>query len=262
MKNEQYIESGILELYVCGLLTPEENQEIYKLAQNNPEIQDEILTIEKSLIALSSSFSPLNPAENYERIKEKIKVKQKFTKEKKTKKTHFIYNFGWFVSALLLIFVFHFYNLAVQNQKLIKLEQEKSIKIKKELLVSKEKNKEILNCLRIIRSKYQKVINLVGQPIAPNTHAKVYWNKSTQEVFIDASGLPIPPAGMVYQVWSFKLNPLRPTNIGLLNNFQENELRLFGVKSIIDAETFGITLEPAGGSLHPNIAELYVLGQQ
>ena len=262
MNNTAYIESGILELYVCGLLSPEQNTEIFEKAQNNPEIQDEINAIEKSLVALSSSFSPLNSVENFDRIKEKLKVKQKVKKEKKSTKTHFLYNFGWFVSAIMCIAFCYFYNRMSQTENLLNQAESKSIALQREIEKGKEKNKEIQKCLSIIRNKNQTIINLVGQPITPNTQAKLYWNKYTQEVFIDASGLPSPPSGMVYQVWSFKLNPLRPTNIGLLNNFDANELRLFGVQSIVEADTFGITLEPKGGSFSPTIEELYVLGKQ
>jgi hypothetical protein len=52
-------------------------------------------------------------------------------------------------------------------------------------------------------------------------HHPLYWNKETEVVYIDAAGLPEPPKGMVYQVWALKLNPLTPTSIGLLDNFDK-----------------------------------------
>jgi hypothetical protein len=71
--------------------------------------------------------------------------------------------------------------------------------------------------------------------------AKVYWNKETEVVYIDAAGLPEPPKGMVYQVWALKLNPLTPTSIGLLDNFDKNNSRIFAVSNTGD-EALG-TLE-------------------
>jgi hypothetical protein len=38
MENKEYIESGILELYVYGLLSETENEEVTTMAKNNPEI--------------------------------------------------------------------------------------------------------------------------------------------------------------------------------------------------------------------------------
>lgn len=40
--------------------------------------------------------------------------------------------------------------------------------------------------------------------------------------YIDASGLPTPPEGMVYQVWALKLEPvLTPTSIDCLTRMQQ-----------------------------------------
>ena len=50
MENKEYIESGILELYVYGLLTESENDEVNAMANKNPEIKAEIISIEKAII--------------------------------------------------------------------------------------------------------------------------------------------------------------------------------------------------------------------
>lgn len=47
---EDYIKSGILELYVLGLTSDEENLEIAKLADSNAEVQNEINAITNALI--------------------------------------------------------------------------------------------------------------------------------------------------------------------------------------------------------------------
>jgi anti-sigma-K factor RskA len=81
-------------------------------------------------------------------------------------------------------------------------------------------------------------------------------------VYVDATGLPEPPQGMVYQVWSLKLKPaLTPTSIGLLDNFTQDNNRIFTVSNTSDAEAFGITLEPTGGSTTPTMEQLYTLGK-
>jgi anti-sigma-K factor RskA len=90
----------------------------------------------------------------------------------------------------------------------------------------------------------------------------VYWNKETQVVYVDATGLPEPPDGMVYQVWSLQLSPtLTPTSIGLLENFDKDDTKMFSVNGTSNAEAFGITLEPAGGSKTPTMEQLYALGK-
>ncbi|WP_310556864.1 cupin domain-containing protein [Flavobacterium sp.] len=60
---ENYINSGILELYVFGMTTDDENSEIAKLAANNIEIKNEIDAIEKAMQITSETFAPeISPA--------------------------------------------------------------------------------------------------------------------------------------------------------------------------------------------------------
>ena len=54
---------------------------------------------------------------------------------------------------------------------------------------------------------------LAGQKVSPNSYAKVYWDKTSNSIYLDAQGLPAPPKGKVYQVWSLKMSPLMPTSI-------------------------------------------------
>lgn len=81
-------------------------------------------------------------------------------------------------------------------------------------------------------------------------------------VYVDASGLPEPPEGKGYQIWSLKLQPqLTPTSIGLLADFKGDKDKVFTVKKTGDTEAFGITLEPADGSKSPTMEQLYTLGK-
>jgi hypothetical protein len=44
-----------------------------------------------------------------------------------------------------------------------------------------------------VRDVNNTVVALGGQAVAPESSAKVYWNKETQVVYVDAAGLPEPP---------------------------------------------------------------------
>ena len=105
------------------------------------------------------------------------------------------------------------------------------------------------------------IVPLAGQEVSPTSFAKVYWNQETHTVYVDGAGLPEPPEGYVYQVWALKLNPLTPLSIGLLDDFTGDNKRIFAVDNVVEAEAFGITLEPAGGSATPTLEQLYTLGK-
>ncbi len=60
---EDYINSGVLELYVLGMTTEEENIEITKSAAENAVIRNEIEAIENALQLTSESIAPeISPA--------------------------------------------------------------------------------------------------------------------------------------------------------------------------------------------------------
>jgi len=261
MEAQEYIESGILELYVYGLLSEKENLEIAELAKNNPEVDQEIISIEKAIIALSSSFSPFHSVENFEKIKARLELKHGKVVDMKPASNWSQY-VGWAAAVLLLL------GLGYQTLELTKTKEAISTvgneknKIQRDYAFLDQQNKQTEKNLSIVRDIKNTGVTLGGQAVSPTSFAKVYWNKQTKTTYIDAAGLPTPPKGMVYQVWSLKLSPvLTPTSIGLLDNFEGNRQKIFAVSQTDSAEAFGITLEPAGGSLTPTMEQLYTLGK-
>lgn len=261
MDTKQYIDSGILELYVYGLLSETENLEIAALAKVHSEINDEIISIEKAIVALSSTFSPFHSVANYEKIKAKLELKYGKVVEMKPEKSRYSY-MGWAAAVLLLIGIgYQYQQLNITNNQVVEISSEKEnlIKTVDSLGI---KNKTIETSLAVIRDPKNTIVTLGGQAVSPTSSAKIYWNKETQMVYVDASGLPKPPKGKVYQVWALKLAPvLTPTSIGLLKNFDANDEKLFAVSDTRYAEAFGITLEPEGGSTSPTMEQLYTLGK-
>lgn len=261
METKEYIDSGILELYVYGLLNETENMEVSQMAKNNPEINNEIISIEKAIVNLSTSFSPFLSVENFTKIKSKLDIKHSPQVIEMRPKNNRLEYLGWAAAIALLIGVGYQYNNQIQfKNDIVNLEKEKS-KLNEVVVSAENKNKQIKQALDVVRDKKNTVITLGGQTVAPQSFATVYWNKETEVVYVDASGLPEPPEGMVYQVWSLKLKPtLTPTSIGLLENFKDENNKIFAVSKTSDAEAFGITLEPAGGSKSPTMEKLYTLG--
>lgn len=260
MKNKELIESGNLELYVFGLLSETENAEIAKIAAEDVEVRNEIISIEKSVIALSSSFAPNLSAENYNKIKQKLDLDTDVIQLRP--KSNISQYVGWAAAAIFLIGCGYFYSIQQNNEK--EIDNLLDNKNKLEITISnKEKlNNQINASYAVLKDENNVVVKLAGQAISPTSSAKVYWNNKTNKVFVDASSLPTPPNGMVYQVWSLKLAPtLTPTSIGLIDNAENKMKYLIEVDGTVGAEAFGITLEPAGGSKSPTMEQLYALGK-
>ena len=261
METKDYIESGILELYVYGLLSESENIEVHTLAQNDTVIKEEIISIEKAIINLSSSFSPFISHSHFEKIKAQLELKHSKVIDMKPKSSWSQY-VGWAAAVALLLGVGYQYSQLNERQnEVVTIGKEKD-KLQEFVLDLEIKNKQTQTALTVVRDTKNTVVALGGQAVAPKAYAKIYWNKETEVVYVDATGLPEPPEGMVYQIWSLKLLPqLTPTSIGLLSDFTANNEKIFAVEKTSDAEAFGITLEPTGGSKSPTMEQLYTLGK-
>jgi anti-sigma-K factor RskA len=261
MDTRQYIDSGILELYVYGLLSETENLEVSQTAKEHKEIEAEIISIEKAIVNLSTSFSPFLSADNFEKIKAKLDLKYSKVIEMKPKNNWSQY-VGWAAAVTLLVGIGYQYTQLSETKNLVATTEKEKTNLQDTLVDLKLKNKQTLTALTVVRDSKNTVINLGGQAVSPKSYAKIYWNKETEVVYVDATGLPEPPEGMVYQIWSLKLAPqLTPTSIGLLSDFRANKEKIFAAEKTGDAEAFGITLEPAGGSKSPTMEQLYTLGK-
>ena len=261
METKEYLESGILELYVYGLLNESENDEVTAMAFKHAEVREEIISIEKAIINLSSSFSPFISHRLFEKIKAQLELKHSKVVTMKPGSNWTSY-MGWAASILLLVGIGYQYSKVNESQnQVVTVEKEKS-KLQEVVVDLETKNKETETVLNVVRDETNTVVVLGGQAVAPSAKAKIYWNKQTQVVYVDASGLPEPPEGKEYQIWSLKLVPqLTPTSIGMLTNFSGNRSKIFAVEKTGDAEAFGITLEPVGGSASPTMEQLYTLGK-
>jgi len=260
MNKEEYIASGNLELYVAGLLSEKENLEVHALALKHGEVLSEIEEIEAAVLALTKTTSPGLP-HGFDIVKDKIDIdKESSVVDLEKKDINWSWYVGWAASVALAIGLFYMYTQNQNLQSQIEVVNKENQELEQQIAdsdASLEKSNELLNT---IRDKNITVVALGGQTVSPTSYAKAYWNKEEQKVFIDAQGLPEPPEGMVYQVWSLKLSPLTPTNLGLLDNFEADENKVFTLFNTNESEAFGITLEPAGGSESPNLEQLYTLG--
>jgi len=262
MDIEKYIASGILELYVAGVLSDKENLEVAANAKKHPEIESEIVAIEASILALTKAAAPKNlTLKGYHDVKNRMSLPRdtkviSLAKEKSNWPTYL----GWAASLILAVGFLWMYaeNNALKSE--INVASQTNTILERQIEAAKTSLEKSQELLTTIRDKDIQVVALGGQAADPNSFAKAYWNKREKKVFIDAQGLPEPPDGMVYQVWSLKLNPLTPTSMGLLEDFITDDNKVFALANPNESEAFGITLEPAGGSVSPNLEQLYTLG--
>ncbi|WP_223034926.1 anti-sigma factor [Hanstruepera marina] len=270
MTNKEYIESGILELYVAGALSEAENEAVYQKLLKNPDILDEVLKIEAAIIKLTAATSPTDSKYIFPAVKEALGLNTSDSQVvtlPRQPKTNWLAYTGWAASVLLaggLIWLLN-QNRALQTEiKTVEAEINKqhidNQLLEEQIHTARANLKEANKLLDVIRDKEIIAVPLPGQDVYPEAYAKVYWDKKANTIYLDAQGLPEPPRGKVYQVWSLTLSPLSPTSLGTLDDFANDDNKVFTITNTNASEAFGITLEPAGGSETPTMEQLYTLG--
>lgn len=261
-KIEDYISSGILELYVYGALSEAESREVTSMLKEYAEVEKEVEEIEAALQKLAIGVAPYNPEALLASLRSKLTPRNSVRSiaPKSTRRAKWVTYMGWAASLVLLIGLFFlFQQNSALRRSLTEAETKNSIIEQQiaDIRADAENTKQILAALR---DQNISRIPLQGQDVAPGAYATVYWNNNDDTAYIDALGLPEPPRGMVYQVWSLTMQPLTPTSIGLLEDFDEAGSKIFKLANTNESEAFGITLEPEGGSQSPTMEQLYVLG--
>jgi len=261
--NKEYIESGILELYVFGVLTEEENKEVQDMARQHEDVEAEILSIEKAVVDLSYAVSPDLSPEVYHKVRMQLIEKHSGVVQMQPRQSSASAYIGWAAAIVFLFgigYQYYTYNEATQEAQSASAAQRGKYE---QMVASLTKdNTQTEKALNVIRAKNSSVVTLAGQEVAPNAYAKMYVNNDNKEIYVDIAGLPAAPEGKVYQVWALTLNPLTPTSIGVLDKDKVAENKgIIAVDNFNGAQAFGITLEPTGGSASPTMEMLYTLGK-
>ena len=274
MHNEDYIASGILEVYAAGGLSLAEREEVERRAAASPEIRmalnEACMVMEEyaSLHAvnprpelknriLAQIDAPI-PAQSGESATESDNVKQLLYEEDKAASPY-----KWMFAASILLFLlsgwlsFHFYSKWQQAE-----EKLASVTASEQLLAQNFKTTSLQlqqqeKKLAIVQDPAFKPVNLKGVEAHPDASLRVYWNPQQQQVYVDAIALPAPPAGKQYQLWALKDG--QPIDAGMIEMLGKGD-SLQQMKNIDAAQAFAVTLEPIGGSKTPTLEQLTVMG--
>lgn len=285
MNINEYISSGVLELYAAGALSEEEARDVEAMALKHPEVKAEIDEIQNALISYSASFKKNPKPELRQAVLDKIDelegnstsnilsisdIKpgvQKSPQQDKAsnyyerpQKFSYLMAAVWVFLALNIIGNIYFYNKlrgteeqmagVVNDNNKMKLEYEK-IKLEME-----KKSTD----MKMVMNRSNKVVDMKGMEIAPQSFATVYWNPGTKQVMLNVNNLPIPPSDKQYQLWALKDG--KPIDAGVfdMKPGTEGDMHMMPV-TIADADAFAVTLEKKGGSPTPTLTQLYVMGK-
>jgi anti-sigma-K factor RskA len=266
-----YIESGILELYVLGDVTPEEREQVEAMASNHPVIKAELEEIERSL----ESYAEENAVEPAEDRRDRIlnsllvnfgddnnfpsreaKVINNVSPITRRQSTN-IYKYA-FAACLALLIV----SVAALISVYSRLQQSNT------LLVSlQNQNQHFTNRvnfmdheLSIFRDPSFKLLKLQGTPKSPASALTVAWSSAKKKVMIDMANTNMPANDKDHQYQLWALVGGKPVNLGVFDSDTTSK-DMVEMRSIASADAFAVTLEPRGGSQNPTMDQMMVIGK-
>ena len=266
MNKNDIISSGLLELSVLGLTSPEEALQVKEWVSQYPELREEIEAIEASLELYARAHS-IDPSPD---VKDKILSKISKDEEKniynlssadngKTRSN--IYRIpSFFKLAAAAIFILLIGSIVLTYSYYSKYQS-----ASRELQLAKQKidqqnqaNLAMKTDINVMTDKNSLPVVLKGTPHAPDALAKIYWMKTTGDVYVDASNLPGIPSGKQYQLWAIVDG--KTVDAGMIS-IEKGIYHIQKMKSFGRAEAFAITLEKAGGSPTPTMDQMYVISK-
>lgn len=259
MDIKKYIESGILENYVLGLTSEQENREVQDYAAQYPEIKEELEKIERSLELYAEVRKIKAPVGLEAKILEKIddsgSALSKDTPAARGKNGTSILLGILFLAAAVAAFWFYknSRNLKKSNDDL----QMQMDSLRIACVQSGEELHRLKNKLEIFRAKDNEKVILKGTQKAPLAIATIHWNKATRKSYLDIINLPAPPPDKQYQLWAIVDGV--PMDMGVFE-IQTDSTVLQEVPFIENASAFAVTLEQKGGSPTPTLEEMVVIG--
>lgn len=274
-EGKAYIESGILELYVLGQLSVQEQSEVQNMASTYPEVKQEMEAIEIAMehYAVQNAVKPTFGLENkiFERIGLSATAPQQ---EAKIIPLNGDINSGYQAKirglrlalvacvALLVVSVAALYSahsdLGIAREQIASLSSDRE-KFTSTVNYMKENNADLNKLVAMADDPNWKTIKLAGQK-NPNDNMVVYWHPKEQHVMVNTTkmALPVNDKAHQYQLWALVNG--KPVDLGVFDVNPDTAHILVNMKEIGTAQAFAVTLEQRGGSPTPTMEQMMVMG--
>ncbi|TFF34298.1 anti-sigma factor [Mucilaginibacter psychrotolerans] len=278
---KEYIESGILELYVLGSISPDEKLQVEKMAAENAEVKVEIEAIERSMEAYAEVHAIAPPEVLRGRILNSLLTNladdRIFTKAHSRTEEVFEDDdveaenviampvrqpsfFKYAFAACLVLLLISVYGLINLYSKLQDTNtQLTAMQLDKQKIANDVSNRE--KELNIYRDTVYRILRLKGTPKTPTAAMTIAWNTINKKIVLDMKSMKLPEHDSAHQYQLWALVGGKPVDLGVFDS--ANAIDTSGVKemkAIAAADAFAVTVEPMGGSVNPTITEMVVSG--
>lgn len=266
-----YIESGILELYVLGDLSPEERLQVQDMASKHPAVKAELGEIEKSM----ELYAEANAIEPSEDLRHKVlnslvtnladdrtfpskqePVKDNIVQMAAPKQNNF-YKYAFAACLVLLlasivVLINVYSKLQNANTQLIAMNTRNAQYAKTVSFMDDQ--------LDVYRDTTFKMVKLKGMPKHASASMIVAYSPEKKKVMIAMADLALPENDQEHQYQLWALVGGKPVSLGVFDKNGSDTAAMKEMASVGNPNAFAVTLEPRGGSINPTMDQMMVKG--
>lgn len=257
MDKKKIIEDGLLELYLLGELTEQEQLAIEDALQKDNSLREIYAAMEEDFqkMAFENALAP--PSSVKASLEQRLVAKNEdpIVRKLNTSNATGIKSYFPIAAAASLTILFALSSFWLYNQwqssenNLLEL-QEQTTGLQDRLNNLEKNFQETDKKYRLLSGPDVIPLLLVGNKAAPNSQAVVYVNHKTKEVVVNPQGLQELESDKTYQMWADVEGEM--IDMGLLSPRED----LMVMKYIEEAESLNVTIEPAGGNDHATVENL------
>jgi anti-sigma-K factor RskA len=251
MDIQAYIASGIIELYVMGLCTPEEEQELEQLRIQYPALQQAIHTYEVQMESNMMQQSTLPSIETDEKILDTLASLQtapvvSIKPTTTTKKIKWLKPLAAASVILLMGSAFLNYSLLRNNKRL------------NSIVKAETKSPLPLADYEIFTNPSITPVGMYGQGSHAICRCTMFWDKKTGKAYIMIHHLPKSNDATDYQLWA-EIDG-KQVSVGIIDdNIRGRFIEVQNVPAATIA--FKVTLGKTGGESTIDKGDLYLAGR-
>lgn len=256
----EYISSGIIESYVLGLASPEEQYEFESMCRQYPEVLQARTDFELAMEQQALQNAIVPPAALKHQIMNAVltaeaKIRPINTDAPKVKANWLKYA----AAACAFLLAGSLYWNISQFSRNRKLQTSYDEVVKDYDSTSFRLNEIEEEVAMLTLNPNIKMAAMKGQKISPASFATVFWDTTTNDVYLQVNNLPAPASDKQYQFWA--IFDGQPIDMGMIDNsvFTGEKKLLLQMKNVKGAQAFAITLEKKGGNPTPQ-GDMYTLG--
>lgn len=240
-----FLESDLLERYLLGDTTDQEELQITHFMATYPEVRKQYNTLQEDLENYARSFAIPAPEDVKEKLINDFSVKYE------------VRSFRWyFVAASVAAIVFAASTLMLWNKNTMLMNENEIVSneilsLKEDIVTTNVKLEDIKNQFVVLNNPETRKYVIRGNQNARNLQTVAYINPVEKLSLINVISLPELPEEKVYQMWADVNGEM--VSLGVL---KQSDNRLLSIPFKENAKSYNITIEPKGGNVQATVENI------